>query len=172
MALRTGEKGIYALIAVVVIGFGLYNYIELQKHPVSEDPGIPFYSTANHTMALAATAIIRREGCRKCHTLWAVRDIIQHVPSPSLDGMGSLHTEAWLYDYFSTTNPQSIVPSRLKPKYRMPSYASLPDHERRILAQYVASLKVKPWYLKEVKKKEYEKLTGHPYMELGKHSPG
>jgi len=172
MALRRGEKGIYALIAVVIIGFGVYNYIELQRHPLSEDPGVPFYSTASHEIERAATDIIRRENCRDCHTLWAVRNVMQAVPSPPLDGMGSLHTEGWLYRYFSAVNPQSVIPSRLKPKYRMPSYARLPEHERRLLARYMASLKVKDWYLKEVRKTEYEKLTGHSMVDMGKRSPG
>jgi len=170
MALRRGEIGIYALIAVVVTGFGIYNFIELQLHPLSEDPGVPFYSTASHEVERAATDIIHRENCRDCHTLWAVRNVMQAVPSPPLDGMGSLHSEQWLYDYFSASDPQSIVPSRLKPKYRMKSYAGLPEHQRRLLAQYIASLKVKDWYLQEVKKTEYEKLTGHSMVDMGKPS--
>jgi len=170
MALRRGEKGIYALIGVVMIGLGAYNYTRLQRHPLSEDPGIPFYTTANHAMQLAATDLIGRENCRRCHSLWAVRSMLWHVPSPPLDGIGSLHDEAWFYHYFSAKNPQAIIPSRLKPKYRMPSYAALPEHERRLLAQYMASLKVKDWYLKEVKKTEYEKLTGHSMVDMGKRS--
>jgi len=168
MALRRGEKGIFGLIAVVVVGFAIYNFIELQSHPLSEDPGVPFYSTASHEVERAATDIIRRENCRDCHTLWAVRNVMQAVPSPPLDGMGSLHTEEWLYRYFSASDPQSIVPSRLKPKYRMPSYARLTEHDRRLLAKYMASLKVKDWYLQEVKKTEYEKLTGHSMVDMGK----
>lgn len=170
MALRRGEKGIYALIVIVIVGLGGYNYIQLKLHPLSEDPGIPFYSTASRTVARSATDIIRRENCRDCHTLWAVRSLMQAVPSPPLDGMGSLHSEEWLYDYFTAKDPQSIVPSRLRLKYRMPSYAVLPEHERRLLAQYMASLKVKDWYLEEVKKKEYEKLTGHSMVDMGKRS--
>jgi len=170
MALRRGEKGIYILIGAVVIGLGVNNYIHLQRHPLSQDPGIPFYTTAGHKLEREATALIGRESCRKCHTLWAVRNLLQHVPSPPLDGMGSLHTETWLYHYFSAKDPQSIVPSRLRPKYRMPSYAALPEHERRLLAQYMASLKVKNWYLKEVRKTEYEKLTGHPMVDMGRRS--
>jgi len=170
MALRRGEKGIYALIAVVIIGLGIYNYIQLQRHPLSEDPGVPFYTTASHDLERAATDIIRRENCRDCHTLWAVRNVMQAVPSPPLDGVGSLHDEAWFYHYFSARNPQTIVPSRLKPKYRMPPYAALPEHERRLLAQYMESLKVKDWYLKEVRKTEYEKLTGHSMVDMGKRS--
>ena len=42
----------------------------------------------------------------------------------------------------------------------MPSYAHLPEQERRLLAQYMASLKVEDWYLEATKKAEYEKLTG------------
>jgi len=35
----------------------------------------------------------------------------------------------------------------------------------------MASLKVKDWYLKEVRKTEYEKLTGHSMVDAGKHTP-
>ena len=94
--------------------------------------------------------------------LWGTRDLTLAVPAPALDGIGSLRDEAWLYTYFSSENPQSMLPSRLKPQYRMPSYAKLPEEDRRVLAQYMASLKVEDWYLPEAKKAEYEKLTGNP----------
>jgi hypothetical protein len=45
----------------------------------------------------------------------------------------------------------------------MPSYAQLSDNERHLLASYMASLKVKDWYLEETRKAEYEKLTGKEY---------
>ena len=88
---------------------------------------------------------------------------MQAVPAPSLDGIGSLRDEAWFYRYLSAPSPQDILPSRLKAKYQMPSYADLPESERKILAAYLASLKVEDWYLEEVRKAEYEKLTGKDY---------
>jgi sulfur-oxidizing protein SoxX len=39
----------------------------------------------------------------------------------------------------------------------------MPEGDRHILAQYLASLKVKNWYLEQTKKSEYEKLTGKVY---------
>jgi len=57
------------------------------------------------------------------------------------------------------------LPSRLKPEYRMPSFADLPDGERRVLAKYMASLKVKDWYLDSARAAEYEKLTGKEYPQ-------
>ena len=45
----------------------------------------------------------------------------------------------------------------------MPALASLTDDERRTLAQYMASLKVKDWYLDSARAAEYEKLTGKAY---------
>jgi hypothetical protein len=89
-----------------------------------------------------------------------MKDVMQSVPAPMLDGIGSLRTESWLYDYLSSTNPQSILPSRLKKKYQMPSYASMPEADRKLMANYLASLKVKDWYLEQTKKDEQEKLTG------------
>ena len=77
-----------------------------------------------------------------------------------LDGIGTLHDEEWFYRYFSAENPQAIIPSRLKPQYSMPSYAQLPEQDRRMLAKYMASLKVKDWYLDRLKKAEHHALTG------------
>ncbi len=168
--MRRGEKGILLLTAAVVLFYGAKNVIHLEQHPVSKDPGIPFYSTASHEVARKATDIIRGQGCRNCHTLWATTSMTQFVPSPPLDGIGSLRSEAWLYKYFSAKDPQQMLPSRMKPKYRMPSYADLPEKDRRLLASYMASLKVKDWYLKKVREVEYEKLTGHPMVDAGKHS--
>jgi hypothetical protein len=170
MALRRGEKGILILIATVVLIYMVGRGYDLYRHPISDDPGIPFYTTASQEVASKATDIIRRENCRDCHTLWATTTLMQFVPSPPLDGIGSLHDEEWFYKYFSAKDPQAILPSRLKQKYRMPSYADLPDNERHLLASYMASLKVKDWYLQEVKRIEYEKLTGHSMVESGSDS--
>ena len=85
---------------------------------------------------------------------------MQSVPAPMLDGIGTLRTEKWLYAYLSAPNPQSIVPSRLKKKYQMPSFADMPEKERRLLVSYLSSLKVKDWYLKQTKKSEFQKLNG------------
>ena len=53
----------------------------------------------------------------------------------------------------------------LKQEYRMPSYAGMPENERHTLASYLASLKVRDWYLEQTRQAEYEKLTG---MEVKK----
>ena len=104
--------------------------------------------------------IYHGNGCKECHSLWTLKDMMESVPAPMLDGIGSLRTETWLYEYLSASNPQSIIPSRLKKEYQMPSYAKLPDADRHVLSEYLASLKVKDWYLEQTKKAEYEKLTG------------
>ena len=90
--------------------------------------------------------------------------MMQHVPAPALDGIGAIRDEKWLFNYFSAQDPGTILPSRLKKEYRMPSYAFLPEEDRRVLAKYMSSLKVKDWYLKETKKSEYEKLTGKKFQ--------
>jgi len=159
--MRKGDKlivGLLALVVVAAIGKGIY----VNSHPI-KDKGIPFYSTATDEMQSKAADLYRKIGCRNCHTIWAVKNIMETVPAPSLDGIGSLRSEAWLYAYFSSKNPQSILPTRLKAKYAMPSYANLPESERRLLAKYFASLKVKDWYLEDVKASEYKKLTGKVY---------
>ena len=160
--MKKGEKGILIGIAAVSLGMMLVQGFMISQE-AGEDPGIPFYSTAPKEVQAQASVLYRKYNCRDCHSLWGLRNVMQAVPAPSLDGMGSLRSEEWLYDYFSAQDPQSILPSRLKKRFQMPSFAHLPESERRLLASYVASLKVDDWYLKEVQKAEYEKLTGEEY---------
>ncbi|WP_455205557.1 c-type cytochrome [Kaarinaea lacus] len=164
--MRKGEKGILGVIvAFVVIGAG-YKFLATPDQD-QQDQGLPFYTTADKETEKAAGKLMRELNCRDCHkyggAFGGITSLSQNVPAPPLDGIGSLRDEAWFYNYFSAENPQSILPSRLKKEFQMPSYASLKEVERRLLASYLASLKVKDWYLEETKKTEYEKLTGKSY---------
>lgn len=161
--MKKGEKRILLGIAVFSVAFMAFKGWQVSKQ--GEDPGLPFYSTASPELATRASVLYRQLNCRDCHSLWGVRNAMQAVPTPALDGMGSLRDEEWLYRYFSAEDPQSILPSRLKQRYQMPSYAHLPEEDRRTLAKYVASLKVEDWYLDEVKKAEYERITGKDYPQ-------
>ncbi|MDR2877723.1 MAG: cytochrome c [Chromatiales bacterium] len=157
--MRTGEKRIYLLIAVVVLGAMLWNFLR-QRESSEHDREIPFYTTASAALLHEAGEIYRQQNCKECHTLWTVRNLMQAVPAPALDGMGSIHSEEWFFEYFSAQNPQQILPSRLKEEYQMPSFAHLPESERRTLAAYMASLKVRDWDLDEVRRARCAKLTG------------
>jgi hypothetical protein len=160
--MRRGEKGILLGIGLFAIVGGSYMYW-LSGQRNSADAQVPFYSTASPKLASQASELYRKYDCRSCHVLWGIRDIMRAVPAPSLDGIGSLRSHEWLAHYLAAEDPQSILPSRLKLEFRMPSYADIPADERKILVDYLASLKVKDWYLDEAKKAEYEKLTGEPY---------
>jgi L-cysteine S-thiosulfotransferase len=160
--MKRGEKAILLLI-VLLVGVGIARSLFQSEDKHGHD--IPFYSTANPEFARDAMDLYRKYGCKNCHTLWTMKDMLQSVPAPMLDGIGSLRDEAWLYDYLSSKNPQAIIPSRLKAEYRMPSYADISDKDRHILAGYLASLKVQDWYLEQTKKSEYEKLTGMEYKK-------
>lgn len=149
----------------ILLFAGLLIYATIQgiMHPADNAKArqkLPFYSTADAELQRAGSELYRKLQCRNCHTIWSVKSVYQSVPAPSLDGIGSLRSEAWLYRYFSAENPQEILPTRLKAKYKMPSYAHLDEKDRRILARYFASLKVRDWYLDEVRKAEQAKLTG------------
>jgi len=157
--MRKGEKTILIITVVVVVGLMAWNY-HLQSERTANDSSIPFYSTASAELSQQAGELVRRHECRSCHTLWTLRDMLRAVPAPALDGIGSLRDQEWLYAYLSAHNPQEILPSRLKREFQMPSYAALPEHERRTLAEYLASLKVKDWYLDETRRAECTKLTG------------
>jgi len=121
---------------------------------------LPYYTSADASLERAGSDLYRSLQCRNCHSIWSVKSVYQSVPAPSLDGIGSLRSEAWLYRYFSAENPQEILPTRLKEKYKMPSYAHLSEEERQTLAKYFASLRVRDWYLDETIKAEQKKLTG------------
>jgi len=162
--MRKGEKWILIIIAVTVAAVMIRNIWRLNTDK-SLTEGIPFYSTAQGEVAKQGPQLYHKYRCKNCHSLWTVRNIMQNVPAPALDGIGSLREEQWFYDYFSSADPQSVLPSRLKKEYRMPSYAGLPEHERRLLAGYMASLKVEDRYLEQVRKAEYEKLTGKEYSK-------
>lgn len=159
--MKRGEKVVLAIIAVIVIGLMAHNLWTVESGELAKDPGIPFYSTASPDLTRAGSDIYREQNCKNCHSLWTVRNLMESVPAPALDGIGSLRTEDWFYQYFSAKNPQEILPSRLKVEYRMPSYANLSEQDRHTLASYMASLKVKDWYLQDTRKAEYEKLTGN-----------
>ncbi|MEO5702474.1 MAG: cytochrome c [Gammaproteobacteria bacterium] len=160
--MRKGEKWILVIIGALV-GLAMVKNAWQLSNQTEPDPGIPFYSTASPVLSRAGSDLYRSLRCKDCHSLWTVRNMLEFVPAPALDGIGSLRTEAWFYSYFSAKHPQSILPSRLKQEYQMPSYAHLPEQDRKVLAAYMASLKVKDWYLEETKKAEYEKLTGKDY---------
>jgi len=129
--------------------------------PDTGENGLPFYSTADAALERSGSQLYQKLKCQKCHKIWAVKNLYETVPAPSLDGIGSLRSEEWLYQYFSSENPQEFLPTRLKAEYKMPSYAYLSKDERIVLSRYFASLKVKGWYLEETKKAEQKKLTGH-----------
>jgi len=162
--MRRAEKVILGIIVCVIVLVGGIK-AWLGQFKVNDVADVPFYTTASNDLNRHANAVYKQQNCKQCHLLWGSRDMTQAVPAPALDGIGSLHDEAWFFAYFSAEDPQALIPSRLKKQYRMPSFAQLPEADRRALAQYMASLKVKDEYLGEVRKAEYEKLTGNTYVE-------
>jgi len=166
--MKRGEW-VIAGVAVLVVVVALLKAVLFPPPPMKETDQVPFYTTADQSLQRQASDLYRHLGCRDCHSLWAVRNIMQFVPAPMLDGVGSWRSEQWLYQYFSSTDPQSILPSRMKVKYRMPSYAHLSEDKRRILSRYFSSLKVKDWYLDQARAAEFEKLTGHKPQPKAEH---
>jgi len=148
------------LLLVGVLIFAVVQSILHPSAPDTSERGLPYYTTADAALARSGAELYKKLQCRSCHTIWAVKSLYETVPAPSLDGIGSLRSEEWLYRYFSSDNPQAMLPTRLKPKYKMPSYAALPEQDRRLLAAYFSSLKVRGWYFDETRKAEQRKLTG------------
>ncbi len=162
--MKKGEKGILIGIAVFAVVVILVKSWMISQEK-EKDPGIPFYTTASPDLARESSVLYKKYNCRDCHAIWGLRNIMQSVPAPSLDGIGSLRDEEWMYNYFSAEDPQTIIPSRLKKRFRMPSFAKIPEADRRMLAKYFSSLKVKDWYLQETRKMAYEKITGKEFKK-------
>jgi len=146
---------LFAAALIVAIAQSIY-----KAQPQKAENELPFYTTGDDALVRAGSDLYKSLQCRNCHTIWSVKSVYQTVPAPSLDGIGSLRSEEWLFRYFSAENPQSILPSRLKEKYRMPSYANLSEAERVTLAKYFSSLRVRDWYLEETINAEQKKLKG------------
>jgi len=157
--MKRGERNLLLGIAAVIILLMIINGAR-RADVSSQERELPFYTTASKELQHDGGMLYKRLGCKSCHSLWSIRDIMKSVPAPALDGMGSLREREWLFTYFSAVNPQAIIPSRLKKEYQMPSFASLPESERHLLADYISSLKVKDWYLDDARKAECRKLTG------------
>jgi len=157
--MKRGEKNLLLGIAGFIIVMMVFNAFR-QAEVSTQERELPFYTSASKELQQSGGMLYKRLACKRCHSLWSVRDIMRNVPAPALDGMGSLRDRDWLYTYFSSENPQAIIPSRLKKEYQMPSFAHLSDEERGLLADYISSLKVKDWYLEEARAAECRKLTG------------
>jgi len=163
MWLRIVSAGLFLLAGVFVFGV-VQGLLQGKKN---DDQAIPFYNDLDPRLQRAAADLYRRYRCRDCHVIWGVRNVMQMPPAPSLDGIGSLRSEEWIYRYLSAENPQAILPSRLKKEYRHPSYAKIPEEHRRLLARYFAHMKAKPWYLPKLVRAEQEAL-GHDLRGEGR----
>ena len=155
--LKTGERVVLGSLVLLVAAGAI---MAMLRPATQRDREIPFYSTAPAALGARAGDLLRQLSCRNCHSIWTTRDLMQAVPAPMIDGIGSLRTRDWIYAYLSAPDPQSILPSRLKREYRMPSYAALPEADRATLADYLASMQVKDWYLDQTRRLEHDKLTG------------
>ncbi len=88
-------------------------------------------SAASRAQDLAASELARRLGCFACHGDG------QGHPAPSLHGIGTRLTREQLQLVLTQ-------PRRLYPGAKMPSYAYLPEGERRALVDFLGSLKDEP----------------------------
>ncbi|MDH5231815.1 MAG: cytochrome c [Gammaproteobacteria bacterium] len=157
--MRKGEKNIILIMVVSVVSLVGVKFYQ-NAGETEEDPGIPYYTTATPELTSAAATLLHKHNCQECHSLWATRDFTIAVPAPALDGEGSFRDRDWLAQYFDAAVPQDILPTRLKPQYRHPSYAHLSDEDKTTLTDYMFSLKVEDWYREQTEKRRFEKLTG------------
>jgi len=86
--MRKGEKWVLGLIGAIVV-FAMAKNIWRLSNSTEVDPGIPFYSTASPALSRAGSDLYRSLRCKDCHSLWTVRNMLEFVPAPALDGIGS-----------------------------------------------------------------------------------
>lgn len=128
LKLRAGEWLVLGGAALIVAFAALVGVLIYLKPPPVE------YAYAENAAATHGEAIYRHQGCGSCHQVFGNGATY----GPSLDGVGSRRTQAWLHEYLVDPRPGvSVKPYRV----RMPSYASLSLEERDALVAYLQALR-------------------------------
>jgi cbb3-type cytochrome oxidase cytochrome c subunit len=133
MALKLGEKVMFALSALIVVaavGKGVMT---------ARSPAAPreYYEWTEE--GLKGHEVYRRLGCNNCHRTLGVGEI---GIAPSLDGSGTRRTLEWLQRYFD--NPAAVVPGSAHDGRLGPDLGRLAPEDRRLLALFLFGLKSNP----------------------------
>lgn len=127
LKLRAGEWIVVGGAALITAFAALVGALIYLKPPPVE------YAYAENTTAQRGEAIYRAQGCGSCHKIFGNGATY----GPSLDGVGSRRTPAWLQAYLVDPRPGvGVKPYRVT----MPSYGSLPADQRDALVAYLQAL--------------------------------
>jgi len=131
---KKGEKVIWALAAMITAG-AAYVGVVVYNAPTKLMPNYQIESVE----AGRGELVYRHGGCSACHKIW---NLGGRKGGP-LDGIGSRRDSAWLTAYLSTDDPQAMLPSEVKPIFKMPSFASMSEGERSDMVAFLVSLKMR-----------------------------
>ena len=97
------------------------------------DSEVRWKSSTRRLLAGAAmspgAALVNQENCLACHALGDAGERL----GPRLEYVGMRRDPAYVVEYLAD-------PQRFTPGTSMPSYAHLPDHQRRSIAEFIVSL--------------------------------
>lgn len=138
--LKTGEKVLFGIVGVFVV-LAIIAYIILESVRLSSDE--PMFETKTSydfsEQGAIGSALFRESRCTSCHR--ALRNGTNM--GLSLDGVGSLRTYDWLYDFLK--NPEDTYGSATLDHGATPKEAAyvarLPDDELQAMARFISELK-------------------------------
>ena len=131
MTLRPGEWFVIAGSGMIVAFAILVGVLIYQK-----PPPVPFVYQQSELTSRGET-VYRREGCSSCHEIFGNGASY----GPSLDGVGSNRSAAWLHQYIRLPRPGvSKKPYRL----RMPAYDKLELADMDALVAFLGALQASP----------------------------
>lgn len=139
-SLKTGEKVLFGIAGVFIV-LAVIAYIILEMYRLSSDT--PIFETKTSfdfsEQGAVGSALFRESRCTSCHR--ALRNGTNM--GLSLDGVGSLRTTEWLYNFLKDPEQTYGAPTidhGAAPKEA--AYVSkLPDEDLRAIAQFISELK-------------------------------
>jgi cytochrome c553 len=139
-SLKTGEKVLFGIAGVFIV-LAVIAYIILEMYRLSSDTPI-FESKTSFDFSeqgAVGSALFRESRCTSCHR--ALRNGTNM--GLSLDGVGSLRTSEWLYNFLKDPEQTYGAPTidhGAAPK-EAAYVAKLPDEDLRAIAQFISELK-------------------------------
>lgn len=116
----------------LILGFAILVGVLIYLRP----PPVPFVY-AQTELSARGEAVYRREGCSSCHEIFGNGASY----GPSLDGVGSHRSAAWLQEYLRA--PRAGV-GKKKYRLRMPAYDKLDAADLDALVAYLGALQEAP----------------------------
>lgn len=137
---KTGEKVLFGIVGVFVV-LAVIAYVILESVRLSSDE--PMFETKTSydfsEQGAVGSALFRESRCTSCHR--ALRNGTNM--GLSLDGVGSLRTYDWLYDFLK--NPEQTYGSATLdhgPSPKEAAYvARMPDDQLQAMARFISELK-------------------------------